>query len=338
MSIYRDGQLDIGVLIGQVNADNLSISLEGVAVQSFLYGFDSAGGNWDRIPTSAGGLLVDTELPAAVLLADDTATPTPPAVGAFGMVYDGATWDMLRGDSVGGILIQGPGADGAAVVGNPTLIGGSESGTLRAIAARQLTADAATIGFAVLEVGSRVTIFNGASWDRAYGLAQPNTIAGRTVGSQVVGKTEGKVTYRVTFADLVAVVGVAVQIIGGANNIIRVTKVQFSKPSGAQAPLIFTKNSAAATGGTSTTPTPVPLDSADAVAEAVVRLYTALPTPGASVGNVYDADHATSDVLFETFGDEQNTQGLVLRGVAEALTIVLQADATINGYLEWTEE
>lgn len=148
----------------------------------------------------------------------------------------------------------------------------------------------------------------------------------------------GRQTFRVTFADLAGVAGVVAQLQGVAGRVIRVARVQFAKPSVAQAPLIFTKNSAAATGGTSTTPTPVPLDSENADVGGVVRLYTAAPTPGAVVGNVYDADHDTSDVLFETFGVEQNAQALVLRGVAECFTIVLQANATINGYIEWTEE
>lgn len=45
---------------------------------------------------SGGSISVNTELPAAALLADNTATPTAPAVGAFLMGYDGATWDMIR--------------------------------------------------------------------------------------------------------------------------------------------------------------------------------------------------------------------------------------------------
>ncbi len=148
----------------------------------------------------------------------------------------------------------------------------------------------------------------------------------------------GRSTYRVTFADLAGVIGVAVQIQGVAGKKVRVNRIHFSKPSVAQAPLIFTKNSAAATGGTATTPTPVPHDSGSASVGAVVKLFTVAPTPGAAVGNVYNADHGTSDVLFETFGVEQNTEPVVLKGVAECVTIVLQADAIINGYIEWTEE
>lgn len=155
---------------------------------------------------------------------------------------------------------------------------------------------------------------------------------------QSVSVAEGKITYRVVFAALVAAAGVAVELRGAPGTIVRVVKVHFALPSVVQNPLVLTKNSAAAVGGTSTTPQPVPLDSDDEDALAVVRLYTVAPAAGALVGNVYEADHAITAVLFETFGETPNAQGLVLRGVDEALTIVLSAGATIDGYIEWTEE
>jgi hypothetical protein len=49
---------------------------------------------------------VDTELPAAAALADNTANPTAPAVGAFGQVWDGATWDRSPGNSTDGTLVN----------------------------------------------------------------------------------------------------------------------------------------------------------------------------------------------------------------------------------------
>lgn len=72
---------------------------------------------------SGTAVTVDSELPAAASLADNTATPTAPAVGAFNMVYDGSNWDMLRGTSADGVLCNtelpaaGAAADGAS---NPT--------------------------------------------------------------------------------------------------------------------------------------------------------------------------------------------------------------------------
>lgn len=63
-------------------------------------------GNLKVYIVGAAGGSTDTELPTAALLADDTANPTAPAVGAFNMVYDGATWDRLRGTAADGMLVN----------------------------------------------------------------------------------------------------------------------------------------------------------------------------------------------------------------------------------------
>lgn len=47
---------------------------------------------------------VDTELPAAAALADGTANPTVPLVGAGMELYNGATWDRQRGNSAATVL------------------------------------------------------------------------------------------------------------------------------------------------------------------------------------------------------------------------------------------
>jgi len=90
-------------------------------VGAFLMEWDGA--TWDRGPgTSVDGLLVnlganndvtvtgtvtvDTELPAAAALTDNFANPTVPGVGAFGMLWDGATWDRMPGNSVDGVLVN----------------------------------------------------------------------------------------------------------------------------------------------------------------------------------------------------------------------------------------
>lgn len=61
---------------------------------------NQAGAPWSV--TISGTPTVDSELPAAVALADNAANPTAPAVGAFGMIWDGTTWDRLPGDSANG--------------------------------------------------------------------------------------------------------------------------------------------------------------------------------------------------------------------------------------------
>lgn len=67
---------------------------------------------------SLGNLTID-EFPAAATLTDNFATPTTTSVGAFGMVYDGATWDFMRGDATNGVKVQ-PASGGEGAVGSTT--------------------------------------------------------------------------------------------------------------------------------------------------------------------------------------------------------------------------
>jgi hypothetical protein len=68
---------------------------------------------------------VDTELPAAAVLADNTVNPTTPSVGALNMVYDGATWDRARGDSTDGALVNLGANNDVTVTGTVTANAGS---------------------------------------------------------------------------------------------------------------------------------------------------------------------------------------------------------------------
>lgn len=54
----------------------------------------------------SGTVTVDSELPAAAALADNAANPTAPAIGAFNMVWDGATWDRAPGTAADGLLVN----------------------------------------------------------------------------------------------------------------------------------------------------------------------------------------------------------------------------------------
>jgi len=54
----------------------------------------------------SGTVTVDSELPAAAALADNTSNPACPAVGSFLMVWDGSTWDRGKGDSTDGVLVN----------------------------------------------------------------------------------------------------------------------------------------------------------------------------------------------------------------------------------------
>jgi hypothetical protein len=107
-----------------VTATNLDIrDLTNVSDSILIYGSDDGGTTKRVVKTDSGGAIqvdlevasvtvtsgnitADTELSAAILLADNTATPTTAPVGSFNMVYDGATWDFMRGTSADGVLVN----------------------------------------------------------------------------------------------------------------------------------------------------------------------------------------------------------------------------------------
>jgi hypothetical protein len=60
----------------------------------------------ETLDVSGATVTVETELPAAAALTDDFANPTAPGVGAFGMLWDGATWDRMKGDATDGVLVN----------------------------------------------------------------------------------------------------------------------------------------------------------------------------------------------------------------------------------------
>ena len=54
----------------------------------------------------SGLVLSDTELLSPALLADNTANPTITQISSYPMVYDGSTWDRMRGTSADGLLVN----------------------------------------------------------------------------------------------------------------------------------------------------------------------------------------------------------------------------------------
>jgi hypothetical protein len=70
---------------------------------------------------------VDTELPAAAALADSTATPTAPIVGAASLVFNGSQWDRMR-------AWNNDGAQGTGLANNaPMLFNNSNYDRVRSI-------------------------------------------------------------------------------------------------------------------------------------------------------------------------------------------------------------
>lgn len=168
-----------------------------------------------------------------------------------------------------------------------------------------------------------------------------------------------KTTYRAsTIIPLVAAVTVNVpffNIIGSASKTVKVRKITVSGMTLTAVgyfAINVEKLSTASTGGTSTTPAAVPLDSADAAATAVVRAYTVAPTKGSLVGTVASwralwqatvaAAAGVNDWFTFFFGDLPETRAVVLRGVAQELAltfpVVLASAGTLSVDIEWTEE
>lgn len=54
----------------------------------------------------SGTVTVDSEMPAAAALADATANPTTPLVGAAIALFNGTTWDRARGDTTNGLDVD----------------------------------------------------------------------------------------------------------------------------------------------------------------------------------------------------------------------------------------
>lgn len=102
--------------------------------------------------TITGTVTVDSELPTAAALADATANPTVPAVGAFLMGWNTTTWDRLRSTTANGLAV-----DVTRVTGTVTV--DTELTTAAALAD-------ATANPTITNIASFLMGYNGTTWDR----------------------------------------------------------------------------------------------------------------------------------------------------------------------------
>ncbi|KKM89337.1 hypothetical protein LCGC14_1249560 [marine sediment metagenome] len=58
------------------------------------------------LDVSAATVTVDTEMATAAAATDNFANPTTGGVLGFGMLWDGATWDRMKGDATDGVLVN----------------------------------------------------------------------------------------------------------------------------------------------------------------------------------------------------------------------------------------
>lgn len=169
-----------------------------------------------------------------------------------------------------------------------------------------------------------------------------------------VVNTEGvKATYSASVVALATVTSATdvFTLTGSATKTIRLTQVRVSGTIDTAAQyvnLALNKHSAANTGGTSASITPIPHDSSDVAASATVLSYTANPTIGTSLGTVetsryFAALSGTAAPTTERVWDytTRNGRGIVLRGVAQQVALNLGTTANsgvFNISIEWTEE
>ena len=166
-------------------------------------------------------------------------------------------------------------------------------------------------------------------------------------GSWIVkDQQKQKATYRAAFVVAPAASATDVfQLIGSATKTVEVTKIIISgtQTTGGLVDLYVAKRSTANTGGTSSASTNVPMLSTDAAATAVGAIYTANPTTGTLVGNIYIAaiplaatTATTNDVIEINFGE--NGKPVILSGVAQALAVNLNGVTVTGGSLKVTVE
>ena len=103
------------------------IAIEDASTRGQRLAIDASGRASVSLTASSATVTVDSELPAAAALADATANPTVPGVGAFALMYNGATWDRIRGNTTGGLFVHGNAAQDSPIAGNPMVSGGRAS-------------------------------------------------------------------------------------------------------------------------------------------------------------------------------------------------------------------
>lgn len=119
---------------------------------------------------AGGATLVDTELSAPIALLDGLGAQTAPAVGAFGMMWDGFVWSRLRGNSIDGVLVYGNVVVSGTV--NTELPTGA---TLTDNIANPTTPSVGALGL----------VFDGVTWDRQRGDSVDGTLVNLGVNNDV---------------------------------------------------------------------------------------------------------------------------------------------------------
>jgi hypothetical protein len=182
------------------------------------------------------------------------------------------------------------------------------------------------------------------------------TTDGTTNGVRIVGSSKPTYTAAGTGYTAYTTPTDMVCLQGSASKTVRVLHLvsRIQSTSAALQTIYFIKRSAADTGGTETTPAAVSWDSTNAAATAVVHLYSAAPTLGASLGNISIGTTASATLA----GSPTQTsvysviasgslvdfkQQILLRGTTEELCMNYNGAALTSGFTMtwdaiWAEE
>jgi hypothetical protein len=189
-------------------------------------------------------------------------------------------------------------------------------------------------------------LFNGTTWDRRRSAVGTTGIAAvNTEGVKATYSTAGN-------AALVASATDVCTLVGSASKTIRVTRVSWGGVATAatSVPVQLRRYSTAASGGTSSAFSFNPHDSTNAAATATGVLYTANPTVGGSAAVLRQAmttftTAASSPVAALEYSFDfttRNTQGIVLRGTGQYVSVNLLGQTVTGGNIncsfEHTEE
>lgn len=107
-------KVDVGASAIPIQDGGNSITVDGTvavsavtSITNIVHVDDNAGSlTVDGSVSISGTATVDTELPAAAALADATANPTTPLVGAALEGWNGATWDRLKSTTANGLVVD----------------------------------------------------------------------------------------------------------------------------------------------------------------------------------------------------------------------------------------
>jgi hypothetical protein len=175
----------------------------------------------------------------------------------------------------------------------------------------------------------------------------------RTIVNQIAYTEGGEAIYPagpVYSASAVGIVGATgatdtFTITGSASKNVRIHNIVVTgtQASSAVRDILLIKRSTANTGGTSTTPTVISLDSNSAAGTAVVRAYTVNPTLGTTVGTVRvrRIGVPTTAAVSLDMAEFQFTVPLTLRGTAQVLSVNFNNPGvaiTFSAYVEWSED